>query len=51
VRAIENGPEALAELVAAEAKPGDMVVCLGAGTISQWANALPKALEDREKAA
>ena len=24
-----------------EARPGDMVVCLGAGTISAWANALP----------
>ena len=23
------------------ARPGDMVVCLGAGTISAWANALP----------
>ena len=34
----------LAELVRREAKPGDMVVCLGAGTISAWANALPKAL-------
>jgi UDP-N-acetylmuramate--alanine ligase len=34
----------IAELVRREAKPGDMVVCLGAGTISAWANALPKAL-------
>ena len=34
----------LAELVRREAKPGDIVVCLGAGTISAWANALPKAL-------
>jgi UDP-N-acetylmuramate--alanine ligase len=40
VRALE-GPEALGALVAAEAKPGDMVVCLGAGTITQWAHALP----------
>ncbi|MGB7322846.1 MAG: cyanophycin synthetase, partial [Albidovulum sp.] len=31
----------LADLVRAEAKPGDMVVCLGAGTISSWANGLP----------
>ncbi len=31
----------LAALVKAEAKPGDIVVCLGAGTISAWANALP----------
>ena len=28
-------------LVKSEAGPGDMVVCLGAGTISTWANALP----------
>ena len=31
----------LVALIRAEAKPGDMVVCLGAGTISAWANALP----------
>jgi len=34
----------LVDLVRREAKPGDMVVCLGAGTISAWAHALPKAL-------
>ena len=33
--------DALLALVRAEARPGDMVVCLGAGTISAWANALP----------
>ncbi len=33
--------DALLALVKSEAKPGDMVVCLGAGTISTWANALP----------
>jgi UDP-N-acetylmuramate--alanine ligase len=26
------------------AKPGDLVVCLGAGSISQWAYALPDQL-------
>jgi len=26
------------------AKPGDYVVCLGAGSISQWAYALPEQL-------
>jgi len=26
------------------ARPGDMVVCLGAGTISTWANGLPARL-------
>jgi UDP-N-acetylmuramate--alanine ligase len=38
--AIEN-EEDLVSLVRAEARPGDIVVCLGAGTISAWANALP----------
>jgi len=36
----------LTRLVQAEAKPGDMVVCLGAGTISAWANALPEKLKE-----
>jgi len=31
-------------LVRAEARPGDMVVCLGAGTISGWAGNLPARL-------
>ncbi|HWL70264.1 MAG TPA: UDP-N-acetylmuramate--L-alanine ligase [Geminicoccus sp.] len=39
-RAIE-GQEGLADLVRAITEPGDLVVCLGAGTISAWANALP----------
>ncbi len=43
-RALE-GPEALAGMVSHIAEPGDMVVCLGAGSISQWANALPGELE------
>ncbi|MGC9419529.1 MAG: UDP-N-acetylmuramate--L-alanine ligase [Rhodovulum sp.] len=34
----------LERLVRAEARPGDMVVCLGAGTISAWANNLPQRL-------
>ncbi|MGV6838927.1 MAG: UDP-N-acetylmuramate--L-alanine ligase [Planktomarina sp.] len=33
--------EALIAFVKREAQPGDMLVCLGAGTISTWANALP----------
>ncbi|MDD2867616.1 UDP-N-acetylmuramate--L-alanine ligase [Neomegalonema sp.] len=33
-------PEALPELIAAEAREGDLVVCLGAGSITQWANGL-----------
>ncbi|PRY78349.1 UDP-N-acetylmuramate--L-alanine ligase [Yoonia maritima] len=31
-------------LVREQSKPGDMVVCLGAGTISAWANRLPERL-------
>ena len=38
------GEEGLADLVRDHAQPGDMVVCLGAGTISGWANALPDRL-------
>ena len=34
----------LARLVKEQARPGDMVVCLGAGTISTWANNLPTKL-------
>ncbi|NOX73898.1 MAG: UDP-N-acetylmuramate--L-alanine ligase [Alphaproteobacteria bacterium] len=36
----------LAELVRREAAPGDMVVCLGAGTISAWANNLVGQLKE-----
>jgi UDP-N-acetylmuramate--alanine ligase len=36
-----DGPEQLAGLVANMAEPGDYVVCLGAGSITQWAYALP----------
>ena len=36
-----DGPDKLAGLVAAMAKPGDYVVCLGAGSITHWAYALP----------
>jgi UDP-N-acetylmuramate--alanine ligase len=34
----------LERLVREQAGPGDMVVCLGAGTISTWANGLPARL-------
>ena len=43
VRAVE-GEADLARLVREQAKPGDMVICLGAGTISTWANGLPAQL-------
>jgi UDP-N-acetylmuramate--alanine ligase len=36
-----NRPEDLAPLIRALAKPGDYVVFLGAGNITQWAHALP----------
>jgi UDP-N-acetylmuramate--alanine ligase len=35
------GPEHLAEMIHAIARSGDIVVCLGAGNITQWATALP----------
>ncbi len=41
----------LERLVREQARPGDIVVCLGAGTISAWANALPGRLEPREAVA
>jgi UDP-N-acetylmuramate--alanine ligase len=34
----------LAQLVANAVEPGDYVVCLGAGSITQWAYALPAEL-------
>jgi UDP-N-acetylmuramate--alanine ligase len=36
-----DGPDKLAALVVGMAQPGDYVVCLGAGSITQWAYALP----------
>jgi UDP-N-acetylmuramate--alanine ligase len=38
------GPDSLAEMVHAIARPGDYVVCLGAGSITGWAHALPEQL-------
>jgi UDP-N-acetylmuramate--alanine ligase len=40
VRALAD-PRDLAPLVSEVARPGDMVVCLGAGSITNWANSLP----------
>ena len=42
-------PEALPALANGLVKPGDMVVCLGAGSITQWANALPGQLAPLRK--
>ena len=39
-----SGEDDLVRLVREQAQPGDMVVCLGAGSISAWANALPERL-------
>jgi UDP-N-acetylmuramate--alanine ligase len=39
-----DGPDKLAPIIAGTAKPGDYVVCLGAGSITQWAYALPQEL-------
>ncbi len=38
----------LERLVREQARPGDMVVCLGAGTISAWANGLPERLQRKQ---
>jgi UDP-N-acetylmuramate--alanine ligase len=42
--------ETLVETVASVAKAGDLVVGLGAGTITDWINALPARLENRGRA-
>jgi len=34
----------LADIIASQAEPGDLVVCLGAGDITRWANELPDQL-------
>jgi len=44
VIALPNAGE-LAKIVRRQAKPGDLVVCLGAGNITQWAYALPAELK------
>ncbi|WP_296763070.1 UDP-N-acetylmuramate--L-alanine ligase [Sediminimonas sp.] len=46
-RALDNCDD-LAALVREVARPGDMVVCLGAGTISTWAHELPERLRKAE---
>lgn len=46
-----DAPEKLAAAISGLAKPGDLVVCLGAGSITNWAQALPgelRALDKRE---
>jgi len=48
-RTIE-GESDIADAVRAVAEPGDMVICLGAGTITAWANALPEMLQKGDAA-
>ncbi len=40
-----DDPADLPEIVWQLARPGDLVVCLGAGNITNWAYALPAALQ------
>jgi len=46
-----NAPAELAGVVAGIAEGGDYVVCLGAGSITNWANALPGELDVAQGAA
>ncbi|OUI78438.1 UDP-N-acetylmuramate--alanine ligase [Commensalibacter intestini] len=38
-------PDQLAEMINAIAEPGDVVICLGAGSVTHWAHALPEQLK------
>jgi UDP-N-acetylmuramate--alanine ligase len=44
-----DSPDELAPLLSGLMSPGDIIVCLGAGTITQWAYALPQQLADAER--
>ena len=44
-----DGPDDLAKRAGAWATPGDTIVCLGAGSISAWAHALPGTLREARK--
>jgi len=46
-----ESPSELPRLIREEARAGDVVVCLGAGDITGWANALPDQLQALGKAA
>jgi UDP-N-acetylmuramate--alanine ligase len=45
------GPDSLGEMIHAIARPGDYVVCLGAGNITNWAHALPAQLTELQSRA
>lgn len=47
---VVDGEEDLAATAMKYAKDGDVIICLGAGSISKWANDLPKALKNLEGA-
>ena len=42
-----DGLDDLPDVIATHATAGDLVICLGAGTITQWANAIPDMLHAR----
>ena len=44
-----DGPEDLAARAGSWAAPGDTIVCLGAGSITTWAHALPDTLREARK--
>ena len=46
-----DSPDDLARMIREKSHSGDMVVCLGAGSISQWAHALPDQLKKLAEAA
>jgi UDP-N-acetylmuramate--alanine ligase len=45
---VVSGADALADVLAETAQPGDMVVCLGAGDITKWAAGLVDAIAARK---
>jgi UDP-N-acetylmuramate--alanine ligase len=50
VETLEN-PEDLPAMIERLTEPGDAVICLGAGSITHWANALPEELRQRKAGA
>ncbi len=44
-----ESPGDLAKMIAEIGEPGDVVICLGAGTITYWAHALPQELAALEQ--
>tara|TARA_R110002124_G_scaffold287365_1_gene474170 strand:- start:105544 stop:107016 length:1473 start_codon:yes stop_codon:yes gene_type:complete len=43
--AVLESEDELASLIATHAQSGDLVICMGAGSITKWANALPAQLQ------